>query len=101
MGNGLKLSETAKNVIEIMIPGRKYSALEIAAKLGMAPGTIGMQLRRMWKRGHLDRHDTRQLWLYSLPGTVTAVPAPPASEGRHLVASNLGQIIGRLMWGQS
>lgn len=93
----MKLSERAQLVIEFMLPGRKYTADDIARGLQLKARTAGMQLTRMAERAHLDQHRERNRYSYSLPGTVTVVPPAPPSAGRACMASNLGQIIGRLM----
>ena len=86
------LSEQAKLVLRIMVPGLTYTAGEMAELLRKPEHAAQMQLGRMVARRHLERVRPNA---YALPGTVRNGDDGRNPSAVRLAPSNLGQIIGR------
>lgn len=87
------LSDQAKLVLRIMVPGLTYTAGEMAELLRKPEHATHMQLARMVQRRHLERVSRNA---YALPGTVRNGDGRNPSAVR-LAPSNLGQFIGRAL----
>lgn len=94
------LSAISIRVLHAMDPGRLYNAKDVAELVGISEHFSSMHLARMAERRHLDLHRTPGGWqrhYYALPGTAGSTSRAAVRAPARLTASNLGQVIGRLL----